>query len=113
MLGDTSREVRDLAVKKIGEIIRNKPTQNAVRKFKVPSINFKASSYTNLIDWNTDIFTEPPLTINMSVEELTNFVEGVEDHEIFKYPCHTQGTAVSASCQKCPQTKTWHDIFQK
>jgi hypothetical protein len=45
MLIDTSREVRDLAVKKFGEI-RNKP----VRKFKVPSINFKASSYTNLID---------------------------------------------------------------
>jgi hypothetical protein len=61
-------------------------------QFKVSSINFKASSYTNLIDWTTDIFTEPPLIINMSVEELTKFVEGVEDHEIFKYPYHTQGT---------------------
>jgi hypothetical protein len=28
----------------------------------------------------------------MSLKELTKFVEGVEDHEIFKYPCHTQGT---------------------
>jgi hypothetical protein len=87
MLGDTSLEVRELAVKKFGEI-RNKP----VRKFKVPSINFIASSYTNLIDWNTDFFNEPPLTINMSVEELTIFVKGVENHEIFKYPSHTQGS---------------------
>jgi hypothetical protein len=45
-----------LAVKKIGEI-RNKPAHNAVTKFKVPSISFKSSSYTNLIDWNKDIFT--------------------------------------------------------
>jgi hypothetical protein len=50
MLIDTSREVRDLALKKIGEI-RNKPVHNAVRKFKVPSINFKASSYTNQPHW--------------------------------------------------------------
>jgi hypothetical protein len=87
MLGQKSRGARDFAVKKIGGIrgIRNKPAHNAVRKFKVPSINFKASSYTNLIDWNMDIFTEPPLTINMSVKELTKFVEGVEDHEIFKF----------------------------
>jgi hypothetical protein len=91
MLGDTSREVRDLAVKKIGDI-RNKPTHDAVRKFKVPSINFKANCYTNLIDWNKEIVTEPPLTSNMSVDELIKFVEGVDDHEIFKYPCHTQGT---------------------
>jgi hypothetical protein len=48
-----------------------KPAHNHVRKFKVPSINFKASSYTNLIDWNTDIFNEPPLTINMSVHNLS------------------------------------------
>jgi hypothetical protein len=63
-----------------------------VRKIKVPSINFKASSYAKLIDWNTDIFTEPPLTINMPVEEVAKFVEGVEDHEVLKYPCHAQGT---------------------
>jgi hypothetical protein len=43
MLGDTFREVRDLAVKKFGEI-RNKPAHNAVRKYKVSSINFKAYS---------------------------------------------------------------------
>jgi hypothetical protein len=42
MLGDTYREVRNLAVKKIGEIL-NKPAHNAVSKFRVPSINFKAS----------------------------------------------------------------------
>jgi hypothetical protein len=91
MLGDTSREVHNLAINFFYKI-RNQPAHNAVRKFKVPSINFKASLYINLIDWNTDIFTEPSLTINMPEEEITRFAEGLEDHEVFKYTCHTQGT---------------------
>jgi hypothetical protein len=108
-------EESDLAVQKFGEI-RNKPANNAVRKFKVPSKNFKASSYTNLIDWNTDIFTQPPLTINMSVEELSKYVEGVEDHEIFKYPYHTQGcirfVSKGQAAFVAQKKKTWHDIVQ-
>ena len=40
-----------------------------IREFQVPKINFKATSYPNLINWKKTTFTEPPMTFDLSDEE--------------------------------------------
>ena len=42
---------------------------STVREFQVLQINFKATSYPNLINWKKTTFTEPPMTFNLSDEE--------------------------------------------
>ena len=59
-----------------------------IRAFIVPKINFKATSYPDLIDWETAIFSEPPMTMSLSKEEILEFVE--TPMTVPNYPCHTQ-----------------------
>ena len=55
-----------------------------VRKYVVPKINFKATSYTQLIDLRGAGITEPPLTLALSDAFKTT------PFEVPNYPCHTQ-----------------------
>ena len=41
----------------------------SIRHFKLPSINFDANDYINLIDWQNNAFTEPPITSNIYAED--------------------------------------------
>ena len=59
-----------------------------VREFQFPKINFKATSYPNLINWKKATFTEPPMTLDLSDEELRGLVE--KPLFVPPYPCHTQ-----------------------
>lgn len=63
MLHDNQKSIRQQAYKKI-LIARTAQheTQNSVRIFRVPDINFNAKSYCNLINWSNIEVTEPPLT---------------------------------------------------
>lgn len=61
---------------------------STVREFQVPKINFKATSYPNLINWKKATFTEPPMTLDLSDEELRGLVE--KPLFVPPYPCHTQ-----------------------
>ena len=93
MLGDEEKQIRQEAVEKIKEIRarkKNNKNNEGIRMFKVPNINFFASNYTEMIKWNEDI-TEPPCTLKMKDEDLLIFIDSqLKDHEIFKFPCHTQ-----------------------
>ena len=44
-----------------------------VRKYVVPKINFKATSYTQLSDLNKAGITEPPLTLSLSNAQISAF----------------------------------------
>ena len=59
-----------------------------VRKYRLPKINFKAESYTDLIDWEASFLTEPPLTLGKTDAEVLALKETPLD--VPKYPCHTQ-----------------------
>ena len=57
-------------------------------KFLSPKINVGAESYWQLINWEQEHTTEPPLTMKMSEEEIW---KGIEEPIILpKYPCHSQ-----------------------
>ena len=60
----------------------------SIRKFVIPKFIFKANDYTELFDWKTAKFLEPPLTMKLSVDEIRGFILTLL--ELLRYPCHTQ-----------------------
>ena len=58
---------------------------STVRKYVVPKINFKATSYTELIDLNKAGLTEPPLTLSLSDSQIISFKD--TPFEVPNYPC--------------------------
>ena len=63
-------------------------SSSKVRKYILPKINFKAETYTELIDWETSQLSEPPFTLTMTNEQLTSLKDS--PLEVPAYPCHTQ-----------------------
>ena len=92
MLGDEQREVRATAVSRILHARQNAPkTPDPPRTFKVPSINFQAKKYYDLIDWEKENITEPPVLRRLSDEQICSFVDDPSQVSLFDaFPCHTQ-----------------------
>lgn len=94
MLCDERKDVRELAYKRIVKA-RAVSRANIVRRFTIPSLNFKVRTYHQLIDWTEVDVTEPPLTKTLTTEELKSLVADgrkseIFQSDIFKLPCHTQ-----------------------
>lgn len=89
MLTDPQQHIRKLAARRILKARRNK--SNGLRLFQVPSLNFNASSYTDLIEWNENI-TEPPILKLIPDEDFQIFIEqkGDGDLPLLRLPCHSQ-----------------------
>ena len=65
------------------------PEMQDMRPFKVPTINFNAGSYVDMIDWtSTRAIFEPPLTKHLTNDELQKCID--VPLEVPFYPCHTQ-----------------------
>lgn len=90
MLADDREIIRDLAYRRIVKARTEKAA--GLRMFKVPSFNFDAEDYTNIITWRDCEITEPPLTLNISDEDLKAIVKsGLGTYQNIKdFPCHTQ-----------------------
>ena len=86
MVADSNPEVRDQAVTTIMHCRQQQHTEN-VRPYLLPSLNFEAGSYTELLDWEEELITEPPLTLALSDAEL----EGVRlaPLAVPHFPVHT------------------------
>ena len=63
-------------------------TAVTVSKYCLPKVNFQAETYVDLIDWEAECLSEPPLTWNKTDEEILSFKE--TPFAVPKYPCHTQ-----------------------
>ena len=61
---------------------------NHPRKFSVPKLNFEAKIYVDLIDWDSVDWTEPPMTMKLSIDA----VKSAQDAPLVlpAYPNHTQ-----------------------
>ncbi|GBP26427.1 hypothetical protein EVAR_75559_1 [Eumeta japonica] len=61
------------------------------RLFDVPKINFDASNYVDIINWQKEI-TEPPIFKNLSTEEISYIVQSGGEGQLsfLRLPCHTQ-----------------------
>jgi len=93
MLADDRNEVRALAATRIIEARRHRP--DGIRKFVIPPLNFQAKTYEDLIDWDTAVITEPPLTFHLTDADFRKIKEGSLEpiqrlHEEFSLPNNTQ-----------------------
>ncbi|KAL4083484.1 hypothetical protein QTP88_028800 [Uroleucon formosanum] len=89
MLVDDRMCIRELAIQKIFNSRLSKTT--GVRIFKVPLLNFDASDYTELVDWNKCKITEPPILSMIENEVLNRIVMSGQVAEYINiFPCHTQ-----------------------
>ena len=89
MITADSKTIREFDVP---SILKVRSEKYGIRKFVIPTLNFDAKNYTDLIDWqNTDV-TEPPLLEDISVDELEMLVASGETlvTDFPRYPCHTQ-----------------------
>ncbi|CAH1099758.1 unnamed protein product [Psylliodes chrysocephalus] len=82
--------IRELAVRRILKARNNKP--EGVRVFRMPSLNFEALDYIDLIKWAECTITEPPLTTGLTHGELERFISKANEFStrFGKFPCHTQ-----------------------
>lgn len=64
MLGDDREVIRDLAYRRI--IKARSENAQVLRMFMVPTFNFDAKHYTDIITWRDCEITEPPLNLDIS-----------------------------------------------
>ena len=89
MINDKSSVIRELGwrrIKKARELNKGK----TVRMFHVPKLNFEATSYTDLISWQTVHITEPPITRHVDDKELDILIQSKEKKQFPSFPGHTQ-----------------------
>lgn len=86
MITDERIAVRNSGLRKILQI-RQTVRQNTVRVFYMPEINMAANDYMELIDWNRELVTEPPLTMNISNAIIQSYYDSDVIIELPKYAC--------------------------
>ena len=63
------------------------PSKN-IRKVIIPKLKFHATNYHHMIDWDTELKTEPPFLTSLSDEEVLGILE--KPLSVPKWPNHTQ-----------------------
>ncbi|KAK4880959.1 hypothetical protein RN001_004278 [Aquatica leii] len=89
MLNDTKRYLRELALRRILKT-RNGLTRERMREFIIPKINFEATTYNDLIDWQNCELSEPSILASISNDDLNQLIQTVPEMDLVKFPCHTQ-----------------------
>ena len=88
MLADSSRCKREKAINEIIKARKGTQKLNTVRQFKVPFLNYDATDYDEVIMWDANEVTEPPLTMKLTDSEILNIIE--VPLPVPKYPNHFQ-----------------------
>ena len=86
MMCDLRKDVREQAVAVVKKC--RQEANNKLRVYELPIVNFSATTYYNMFDWNTTTCTEPPLSAGLTEDELNAVVN--EPMTIKYYPIHTQ-----------------------
>ena len=88
MMGDEDQEVRVKAVDWVRRARLEFNPEDPPRQFVPPMVDFSATHYTKMVDWEQVECTEPPLTRDMSEADLDEVVE--KPWRFPDYPNHTQ-----------------------
>ena len=89
MLTDNDEKVRQKAVDKIIALRGNEEYGDKnKRRFVIPKLNFAATDYTTMIDWQEETLYEPILVTSLSSAEVLNISSA--PLVLPKYPAHTQ-----------------------
>ena len=86
MLASPDSRIREKGITHI-LCLREKTKSTTIRKFVVPQVDIKAKCFHEISDLNDDNLEEPPLTRNLSFNELKSISEAPL---ILKHPCHNQ-----------------------
>ena len=89
MVNDVEGSNRELGWRRIKKA-RATDKGKTVRTFRIPKLNFDATSYIDMINWQEENITEPPLTRGIPDEELDFLIESKGQREFPIFPCHTQ-----------------------
>lgn len=91
MLKDSRQVIRRLALKRI---LRAREEDIPNRKYQVPEIRLQATSYEELIDWQTTPRLEPVLTKHISTAQISTWLSSTTDVDvdIQPFPCHNQAS---------------------
>lgn len=73
MMWDERKHIRQLAYHRILKA-RAVADQN-IRVFQIPDLNFEATEYYDIVDCQTVLWTEPPITMRFTNQELKKIVE--------------------------------------
>ena len=68
------------------EKTHDNPSKN-IRKVIIPKLKFHATNYHHMIDWDTELKTEPPFLTSLSDEEVLGILE--KPLSVPKWPNHT------------------------
>ncbi|CAH1106918.1 unnamed protein product [Psylliodes chrysocephalus] len=101
MLFDERLHIRRLAYLKIMKARASEAPENEIRYFSIPSFNFDAKDYYELVDWQNVVWSEPPITTKLTKEDLEEVVQYPESSAISyvrNYPCHSQAVERAVKC---------------
>ena len=99
MVADNDAEIRLKAVRHI-QAARQRETED-VRPFRLPKLDFSASSYSELINWTAETVTQPPLLRHLTDDDLQAIQH--TPLQLPSYPVHTQAVerAVRTVTEAC------------
>lgn len=77
MITDEQRHIRELGLRRIlkARATKHGSNTNLIRQFTVPELNFDADEYFEMIDWNNSDIPEPPMIVDISVEDIKELVK--------------------------------------
>ncbi|GBN96867.1 hypothetical protein AVEN_266714-1 [Araneus ventricosus] len=93
MLTDERCHIRTLAARRIIKAREIFPDGNCVRRFVIPAVNFQATDYVDLIDWQACNVTPPTSLRHISSHELLKMIQDdvpMDGWDFIKFPSHTQ-----------------------
>lgn len=103
MITDDKRHIRELAARRVLKA-RSMSQLPSPRLFEVTDINFGASNYIDMINWQQTI-TEPPILKQLTDQEIQQIVQSGGEGELLflRLPCHTQAVerAVKLTTEAC------------
>jgi len=94
MTMDECKHIRELALQRIlkARSLQNLKEKVVVQNFVKPKLNFKATYYTDMIDWNTERLFSPLILRNVPDEHVLSLIqtELLPDWDFQNFPAHTQ-----------------------
>ncbi|GBO16771.1 hypothetical protein AVEN_111208-1 [Araneus ventricosus] len=92
MLVNEREHIRELGYSRILKARQIVPKKKTVRNFVPPKINFQASDYIEIINWNSCVVYPPPMLRDPSEDDIKSLINSdtTPIREIRKFPCHTQ-----------------------
>ena len=91
MVMDERQHVRELGLRRVLKA-RENCKGKTIRDFRVPTLDFNAIDYVDMIQWNVCNVTPPPLLRNVLDKEIEEMIKTGRPliSDFNRFPCHTQ-----------------------